>query len=174
MRRMRYIIIGAGAVGGTIGGCLFQGGHEVVLVARGAHLDALRRDGLRLATPFGTEVLPIPAVSGPGEIELRHDDVLILTAKTQDAEALLAEWAWQPVSAEPAKDAPTKPSNGPSRKSATAGQSSNQIALFKPDVDLVMKVNSLEQQANVLRRQLNEANRRAESEQQKNRALKGE
>src|SRR5580704_5607426 len=101
MGRMRYIIIGAGAVGGTIGGCLFQGGHEVVLVARGAHLDALRRDGLRLATPFGTEVLPIPAVSGPGEIELRHDDVLILTAKTQDAEALLAEWAWQPVPAEP-------------------------------------------------------------------------
>ncbi|WP_424558881.1 2-dehydropantoate 2-reductase N-terminal domain-containing protein, partial [Trebonia sp.] len=33
MGRMRYIIIGAGAVGGTIGGCLFQGGHEVVLVA---------------------------------------------------------------------------------------------------------------------------------------------
>jgi 2-dehydropantoate 2-reductase len=94
---MRYIIIGAGAVGGTIGGCLFQGGHEVVLVARGAHLDALRRDGLRLATPLGTEVLPIPAVSGPAEVELRHDDVLILTTKTQDAEALLAEWAWQPV-----------------------------------------------------------------------------
>ena len=97
MGRMRYIIIGAGAVGGTIGGCLFQGGHEVVLVARGAHLDALRRDGLRLATPLGTEVLPIPAVSGPAEVELRHDDVLILTTKTQDAEALLAEWAWQPV-----------------------------------------------------------------------------
>ena len=101
MGRMRYIIIGAGAVGGTIGGCLFQGGHEVVLVARGAHLEALRRDGLRLATPLGTEVLPIPAVSGPAELELRHDDALILTAKTQDAEALLAEWAWQPVPAEP-------------------------------------------------------------------------
>ena len=101
MGRMRYIIIGAGAVGGTIGGCLFQGGHEVVLVARGAHLDALRRDGLRLATPLGTEALPIPAVSGPAELELRHDDALILTAKTQDAEALLAEWAWQPVPAEP-------------------------------------------------------------------------
>jgi len=97
MGRMRYIIIGAGAVGGTIGGCLFQGGHEVVLVARGAHLDALRRDGLRLATPLGTEVLPIPAVSGPAEVELRRDDVLILTTKTQDADALLAEWAWQPV-----------------------------------------------------------------------------
>ena len=39
---MRYIVIGAGAIGGTIGGKLAAGGHEVVLVARGAHLDALR------------------------------------------------------------------------------------------------------------------------------------
>jgi 2-dehydropantoate 2-reductase len=101
MGRVRYIIIGAGAVGGTIGGCLFQAGHEVVLVARGAHLDALRGDGLRLATPFGTEVLPIPAVGGAAEVELRHDDVLILATKTQDSAALLAEWAWQPVAASP-------------------------------------------------------------------------
>lgn len=94
---MRYIIVGAGAIGGTIGGCLFQGGHEVVLVARGAHLDALRGDGLRLATPLGTELLPIPAVSGPTEVRLRADDVLIVATKTQDADAVLAEWAWQPV-----------------------------------------------------------------------------
>jgi hypothetical protein len=85
------------------------------------------------------------------------------------------------VPTEPAKDTPAKPANPSTRKSATVGQSSNQIALFKPGVDLVMKVNSLEQQlgrsqdeAGVLRRQLNEANRRAEVEQQKNRALKGE
>jgi 2-dehydropantoate 2-reductase len=48
---MRYIVIGAGAVGGTIGGRLFESGHDVVLVARGPHLDALRAHGLRLATP---------------------------------------------------------------------------------------------------------------------------
>jgi 2-dehydropantoate 2-reductase len=97
---VRYIIIGAGAVGGTIGGCLFQGGHEVVLVARGAHLDALRTRGLRLATPFGTDVLDIPAVGGPAEVELRRDDVLILATKSQDTAGLLAEWAWQPVQGE--------------------------------------------------------------------------
>ena len=51
MGPMRYIIIGAGAVGGTIGGRLFASGHEVVLVARGRHLDALRAHGLRLETP---------------------------------------------------------------------------------------------------------------------------
>jgi 2-dehydropantoate 2-reductase len=102
MGQMRYIIIGAGAVGGTIGGCLFQGGHEVVLVARGAHLRALRARGLRLATPSGTHQLDIPVAGGPGELRLRSDDVLILATKTQDAAALLAEWAWQPVPGAPA------------------------------------------------------------------------
>ena len=94
---MRYIVIGAGAIGGTIGGRLFESGHEVVLVARGPHLDALRAHGLRLATPDGTSTLRIPAIGGPGELELRDGDVLLMTVKTQDAEAVLAEWAWQPV-----------------------------------------------------------------------------
>jgi 2-dehydropantoate 2-reductase len=111
MGRVRYIIIGAGAIGGTIGGCLFQGGHEVVLVARGAHLDALRGDGLRLATPLGTDVLDIEAVGGPSEVGLRRDDVLILATKTQDAAALLAEWARQPVAAAGPPDA-TGPRGG--------------------------------------------------------------
>src|SRR5215470_9148742 len=102
MGQMRYIIIGAGAVGGTIGGSLFQGGHDVVLVARGAHLEALRARGLRLATPFGTHQLDIPVVGGPAELRLRSDDVLILATKTQDAAALLTEWAWQPVTGAPA------------------------------------------------------------------------
>jgi 2-dehydropantoate 2-reductase len=98
MGAMRYIVIGAGGVGGTIGGRLAQAGHEVVLVARGPHLDALRaQGGLRLATPEGTSVIDVPAVSGPDEIELTGDDVLLLTAKTQDAEAALAGWAWKPV-----------------------------------------------------------------------------
>jgi len=94
---MRYIVIGAGAIGGTIGGRLSAGGHEVVLVARGRHLDALKARGLSLATPDGTSALAIPAIGGPGELGLREDDVLILATKTQDAEPLLAEWAWQPV-----------------------------------------------------------------------------
>jgi 2-dehydropantoate 2-reductase len=102
---MRYIVIGAGAVGGTIGGRLAQAGHEVVLVARGRHLDALRaQGGLRLATPEGTSVIGVPAVSGPDEVELTGDDVLFLTAKTQDAEAALAGWAWKPVKGGPGQN----------------------------------------------------------------------
>jgi 2-dehydropantoate 2-reductase len=94
---MRYIIIGAGAVGGTIGARLLQAGHDVVLTARGAHLDALRRGGLRFATPNGTVTMPVTAVGGPGELSLRADDVLILAVKTQDSAAALDAWAWQPV-----------------------------------------------------------------------------
>jgi 2-dehydropantoate 2-reductase len=94
---MRYIVIGAGAIGGTIGGKLAASGHEVVLVARGAHLDALRAKGLTLATPEGTSTLDIPAVAAPAELDLRENDVLLLATKTQDAEALLTDWAWQPV-----------------------------------------------------------------------------
>ena len=97
MGQMRYIIIGAGAVGGTVGGCLFQGGHDVVLVARGAHLGALRSRGLTLVTPLGTGTLDIPAVGGPDELTLRDDDVLILATKSQDTAGVLGDWAWQPV-----------------------------------------------------------------------------
>jgi 2-dehydropantoate 2-reductase len=94
---MRYIIIGAGAIGGAIGARLFESGHEVVLTARGAHYAALRDGGLRFATPDGVATLPIPVVAGPDELALRADDALILTVKGQDSTGALDTWAWQPV-----------------------------------------------------------------------------
>lgn len=69
----------------------------MVLVARGAHLRALRERGLVFATPAGTEVLPAPVAGGPGDVRLRADDVLVLSVKSQDTAAVLDEWAWQPV-----------------------------------------------------------------------------
>jgi ketopantoate reductase len=74
MGEMRYIIIGAGAIGGTIGARLFEGGREVVLVARGAHLAALRARGLRFVSSDGESTLRIPAIGEPGELELRDGD----------------------------------------------------------------------------------------------------
>ena len=50
---MRWMVYGAGAVGGVLGGLLHEAGHDVVLVARGPHLDALRRDGLTAGGPGG-------------------------------------------------------------------------------------------------------------------------
>ncbi|MER6567654.1 2-dehydropantoate 2-reductase N-terminal domain-containing protein [Streptomyces sp. NPDC001093] len=95
---MRYIIIGAGAVGGTVGGRLAQAGREAVLVARGRHLAALAEHGLRLRVPEGELTYRLPAVDGPGPLgELRADDVLVLAVKTQDTVAALETWADVPV-----------------------------------------------------------------------------
>ncbi|MEV7545375.1 2-dehydropantoate 2-reductase N-terminal domain-containing protein [Streptomyces sp. NPDC089915] len=96
---MRYIIIGAGAVGATIGGRLAAAGREVVLVARGAHAEALRTDGLRLTTADGERVHRLPVATRPDELgALRPDDVLLLTVKTQDAVAALDTWGAAEVS----------------------------------------------------------------------------
>jgi hypothetical protein len=80
-----------------------------------------------------------------------------------------------------AKDNAVKPTPASTVSAAPATQPGNQIGLFKPEVDLVMKVNSLEQQlgrsrdeTKLLRRQVNEAGQRVQAEEQKNRALKGE
>lgn len=95
---MRYVIIGAGAVGGAIGGRLAEAGHDVVLVARGAHHEALRAFGLRLMTAEGTRTHLLPVVDEPAALgALRADDVLLLAVKTQDSEAALAAWGAAPV-----------------------------------------------------------------------------
>ncbi|WP_336212061.1 ketopantoate reductase family protein [Nonomuraea sp. LPB2021202275-12-8] len=87
---MRYIVIGAGAVGGTIGARLHQSGHEVLLIARGAHYEALRSGGLRLITPHDDLRLDIPVADGP--VPVREDDVLILATKSQDTVTALDPW----------------------------------------------------------------------------------
>ncbi|MEU9019997.1 2-dehydropantoate 2-reductase [Actinomadura sp. NPDC048394] len=94
---MRYVIIGAGAIGGAVGGRLQQAGQDVVLVARGAQYEALRERGLRLVGPDGSFDLPVPAVDGPEALDLTPDDVLVLAVKTQDAVAALDAWAPRPV-----------------------------------------------------------------------------
>ncbi|MFE7354549.1 ketopantoate reductase family protein [Streptomyces sp. NPDC057543] len=94
---MRYIIIGAGAVGGVLGGRLSEAGHDVVLVARGAQYEALRTGGLRLVTPDGPRTHPIPVVDRPEALELSADDVLVLAVKTQDSTAALDAWSVRPV-----------------------------------------------------------------------------
>jgi 2-dehydropantoate 2-reductase len=50
---MRFAIVGAGAIGAYVGAALARGGSDVVLIARGAHLEALRRNGVRVLSPRG-------------------------------------------------------------------------------------------------------------------------
>ncbi len=81
---MRYVVFGAGAVGGAVGGRLFGYGHDVVLIGRGAHAQAIEREGLRLESPEGVSVLPVPVVTSPAELEFGPDDVVLLAMKGQD------------------------------------------------------------------------------------------
>jgi 2-dehydropantoate 2-reductase len=50
---MRIAVMGAGAVGGYFGARLASAGHEVAFIARGRHLEAMHREGLRVISPFG-------------------------------------------------------------------------------------------------------------------------
>jgi len=88
---MRYIIYGAGAIGGIIGAKLHLNGLEVVLIARGEHLQRIQQDGLLLRVPEGDQRLPIPAVGHPSEIDFLPDDVVLLAMKSQDTAKALEE-----------------------------------------------------------------------------------
>src|SRR2546423_6769484 len=65
---MRFIVYGAGAVGGAIGGRLAQQRYDVTLIARGPHHDAIFHDGLRVEDPDTAVTLPIPVVDHPSKI----------------------------------------------------------------------------------------------------------
>ena len=93
MTARRWIVVGAGAIGGTVGGRLHQGGADVVLVARGAHGEVLRKDGLVLRDPDGEAHLDIPAVGHASEVDWRDGDVALLATKTQHATAVLDDLA---------------------------------------------------------------------------------
>ncbi len=86
---MRFVVYGAGAIGGAVGGRLFEHGHDVVLIARGAHYEAMRDRGLRLVDPDADTTLAIPVADHPSQVDLRADDVVVLAMKTQDTQGAL-------------------------------------------------------------------------------------
>lgn len=81
---LRFIIYGAGAIGGVVGGNLARTGGKTMLIGRPAQVDAITRNGLRLVTPTGTHTLTIPVVTAPDQIDFRADDVVFLCVKSQD------------------------------------------------------------------------------------------
>ncbi len=85
----RFVVYGAGAVGGVIGSRLFEHGHEVVLIARGEHRERIASDGLRLEAPGGVLVQRIAVCEGPEQIVWRPGDVVLLTVKGTDTLAAL-------------------------------------------------------------------------------------
>lgn len=58
---MKYLIYGAGGIGGCLAAFLAQGGKDVSLIARGAHLEAIQKNGLVLETGHGAFAVPVRA-----------------------------------------------------------------------------------------------------------------
>ncbi len=87
----RYVVFGPGAVGGVMAALLDRAGLEVAVIARGAHLAAIRERGLTLRTPDMEATVRVPAAEHASEIEWREDDVVLLAVKSQDTEAALRD-----------------------------------------------------------------------------------
>ena len=79
---MRIGIMGAGAVGSYYGALLQRTGHDVVLIARGDHLSAIRENGLQVKSHFGDFQVSPEATDRPEDVE--PVDLILFTVKTYD------------------------------------------------------------------------------------------
>ena len=86
---MKIAVVGAGGVGGYFGGRLAAAGADVHFLARGAHLDAMRANGLRIESPKGDVHLPrVNATNDPSAIG--PSDVVLFCVKLYDVESAIA------------------------------------------------------------------------------------
>lgn len=82
---MKILIMGTGGVGGYYGGLLARQGNEVTFIARGDHLDAIRRDGLKVNSIHGDfTISPASATDTPGEVGAV--DLILFCTKTYHTE----------------------------------------------------------------------------------------
>lgn len=91
---MRFLIVGAGGIGCYYGARLLQAGHQVSLVARGEHLQALQQQGLRLAHEQGDFQGPVTAVDIESllvQSACSDFDLIIFTLKSQATAGMLAQ-----------------------------------------------------------------------------------
>jgi 2-dehydropantoate 2-reductase len=80
---MKVAIVGAGAIGGVLGGRLAWRGHEVALVARGDHLAAIRRDGLRLVDHVGEASGTYRLAASDDPADFGAQDLVVVALKAQ-------------------------------------------------------------------------------------------
>jgi 2-dehydropantoate 2-reductase len=79
---MKILIMGTGGVGGYYGGLLAQQGNEVTFISRGAHLYAIRHEGLKVKSVHGDfKVFPADATEDPAKLE-QPVDLILFCVKT--------------------------------------------------------------------------------------------
>lgn len=82
------VVVGAGGVGGYFGARLAVAGHDVGMVARGAHLAALREHGMRVRSVLGDVTVEVPAADDPAAFG--PCDVVLFCVKAFDTESAAA------------------------------------------------------------------------------------
>jgi len=82
---MRLAVLGSGGIGGYYGALLAKAGHDVMFIARGAHLEAMQRHGLTVRTPAGETTVPVTAVADTGRVE--PVDLVLFCVKSYDTES---------------------------------------------------------------------------------------
>jgi 2-dehydropantoate 2-reductase len=85
---MKICIVGAGAIGGYLGAKLALAGETVTLIARGSHLEAIKKDGLKLLMADGSSQVAHPALATSDIQEAGTQDVVILTVKAHSVRAI--------------------------------------------------------------------------------------
>lgn len=89
-KRPRIAILGAGAMGGLIGGSLSEGGADVTLIDVNAeHVAALRQKGLKLKTDKGERFIPVPVLF-PWEVSQTYDLIIVFTKTMHTKSAITA------------------------------------------------------------------------------------
>jgi 2-dehydropantoate 2-reductase len=89
---MRVAVIGAGGVGGYFGAAIARAGHEVQLLARGDHLEAIRARGLEVREPEGTWSVKVAAAAEPEE--LVPADLAIVAVKSYSLSEIAPGVRW--------------------------------------------------------------------------------
>ncbi|HTY67710.1 MAG TPA: ketopantoate reductase family protein [Alphaproteobacteria bacterium] len=88
---MRIAVIGAGGVGGYFGARLAEAGEDVSFIARGAHLEAMRKDGLRVESSLGDlTVKPVRAAATPLELGPEPFDLVVIAVKLWSTDEAIA------------------------------------------------------------------------------------
>lgn len=86
---MRFVVVGAGAIGGVVGGYLARSGADVAFVARGEHGRHIAAHGLEVHSPEGPFTVQVPTGVTPAALQMGDRDVVLLAVKGQDTAGAL-------------------------------------------------------------------------------------
>ena len=88
---MKICVVGAGAIGGLVGVKMALAGEDVTLIDVGSHLDAIRKNGLKVISPDGTEEVARDLKATSNMAEAGKQDLVVLAVKTHIIESIVKD-----------------------------------------------------------------------------------